>query len=556
MNDKNKHYQDLFNKKKYSELIFLLESSKSYKNLLAGELNLLGITKLKIKKDKKNILEVLEYFESGFLKEKTTEASINCLQNYLNLTADLFSISEEEIDMQKAISYYERTIENIIPNYNLLNAAKRIYWRLSEIEKVILTLSQMATRKIDMSANCSYFFSKNYVYDWKQKDFLEYSQHIQSILPDLKLNKLEIKKNEKIKLGFLSSDLKSKHSVTYFLKSVLLNYDKSKFEIYLYLNHDESKSDDTTEILKKLVEKSYFINNLDDIRVIQLIRNKGIDIIFDLMGATSDSRPVLFKNKIAPIQISWIGYCNTMGLTEGNYLIADANLIKKNEEILYSEKIIYMPNIWNCHTGFDFEKKYSQRPSLKNNFITFGSFNNFSKINQTVIEVWSKILKDVKNSKLILKPSGKSDFTRLKNLFNKNGVLDSVVFYKKTKSTENHLNLYDQIDIALDTFPYNGVTTTFEALWMGVPVLTMKGFNFNSRCGESINKNLKLDHLISENYSDYINKAIELSTNTEKLDSIRNYINSNVRHSPLFNGSDFSIKFFDILEKIYMEHNK
>ena len=141
----------------------------------------------------------------------------------------------------------------------------------------------------------------------------------------------------------------------------------------------------------------------------------------------------------------------------------------------------------------------------------------------------------------------------IKNLFDNNGVLKSVYFYE-AKPFDEHLNLYNSIDLALDTFPYNGVTTSFEAIWMGVPVLTMSGYNFNSRCGESINKNLNLDNLIAENISDYIAKAVNFSNNHDLLLSIRHQIFEEALSSPLFDKDNFSKNFFNSLKNIYNSH--
>ena len=199
-------------------------------------------------------------------------------------------------------------------------------------------------------------------------------------------------------------------------------------------------------------------------------------------------------------------------------------MIKKDEEHLYSEKIVYLPEIWNCHSGLKSERKEATVPFIKNKYLTFCSFNNFCKINDKVILAWSEILKKIKNSRLILKPSGRSHSSRLKNAFKKNGVEKSVYFYENIRSVDDHLKLYNEVDIALDTFPYNGVTTSFEAIWMGVPVLTMRGYNFNSRCGESINNNMGLTNLIATSIDDYVNIAHDLSVNTDKLINIRKQI--------------------------------
>ena len=151
-----------------------------------------------------------------------------------------------------------------------------------------------------------------------------------------------------------------------------------------------------------------------------------------------------------------------------DYLLADRNLIRPEEEKYYSEKIIYLPNIWNCHSGYPYERSESLMPMETNNYITFGSFNNFRKINEEVIETWSSILKTVKNSKLLLKTSIATSKEFYQKKFDDYGVLKFITFSDYNKSFKDHLNEYKKIDIALDTFPWNGVTTTLESIWMNV----------------------------------------------------------------------------------------
>jgi predicted O-linked N-acetylglucosamine transferase (SPINDLY family) len=186
--------------------------------------------------------------------------------------------------------------------------------------------------------------------------------------------------------------------------------------------------------------------------------------------------------------------------------------------------------------------------------VTFGSFNNFGKINTSVVETWSRILKKVKNSKLILKSSRPRVTEILSEKFKNQGVLNSVEFITTLTNFEDHMHLYKKIDIALDTFPYNGVTTSFEAIWMGVPVITMKGYNFHSRCGESINKNLNMKCLIAKNEIDYVAKAKELSENKEKLLDIRKKIFDQATSSPLFDTKSFSNDFFKSLATVYNKY--
>ena len=238
-----------------------------------------------------------------------------------------------------------------------------------------------------------------------------------------------------------------------------------------------------------------------------------------------------------------------------DYIIADKHTIMREEENLYSEKIIFMPNIWNCHSGFETKREEYNLPAKKNNFITFGSFNNFKKINDEVIRVWSQILLNIKNSKLILKASTNSSSDFLLEKFKIYGVETSVNIIPYKKEFTDHIKEYKKIDIALDTFPYNGVTTSFEAIWMGVPVLTLDGQNFNSRCGVSINMNMNMTSLIAKNKEDYVLKAINLSKNLSELDRLKKYIFEKAVGSPLFNIKKFSNDFYNCLENIYNKKN-
>jgi len=233
--------------------------------------------------------------------------------------------------------------------------------------------------------------------------------------------------------------------------------------------------------------------------------------------------------------------------------MVDKNLVLEEEKKLYLEKVIHLPKIWNSHAGFNLKRKYNNLPFEKDKNFTFGSFNNFRKISNETIDTWSSILQNVTNSKLILKSSSFCDTISLLNKFKKYGVenkvkiLDKLNFPKKNE----HLKLYNEVDLALDTFPYNGVTTTFEALWMNVPVIVLKGYNFNSRCGESIIKNTKINYLIASNTKEYIQKAIFLSQDKKKIIEIRKELYDKVLSTPLFDTKSFAKDFGDRLLEIF-----
>ena len=551
----------LYEEKKYKEIINIINELDDI-NLNSGLLNLLGVCKMQHNNSAETLKSAIQDFRKAYLKEKKTQNSLNALKNFINASIDLFDIEfkSNEINLtdnilKEIFSYFKDNKDYFEKNDELTRALVRALVRNVDIEKVIYYLNQIAEKKTSsIDALASYIYYQSFIYNWDQKSFLEYSQILDQKLitfPQNKLVEISGSNKKKINIGFHSADIRSRHSVTHFLKTVLYNFDKNKFNINIYLGCKKHQEDATTQEFRNYVDKMINIVNMSDVDVINLIRKDKIDILIDLMGFISNHRLSLYKNRLAPTQMTWCGFQNTTGIKEMDYIIVDKNLIFEDEEKLYSEKILYMEDIWNCHCGFDIPRLQTSTPIAKNKFITFGSFNNYNKINDRVIKVWSKILKKVKNSKLILKSSNASSRSVMAEKFRKNDVINSIEFLSYKENFEDHLNQYKKIDIALDTFPYNGVTTSFEAIWMGVPILTMKGFNYNSRSGESINKNLNLQELIAENENDYIDIAVSLEKNVVNLKKLRNLVFDNALSSPLFDQKKFSNQFFKSLEKIY-----
>ena len=546
---------ELFKSKQYSKVVFEITSETTEEERSAFLCNLLGLSKIaNNNKSKEALTSALKDFKFGYLKEKETIHAIDGLANFI--TSSIFLIDLEknyEYDFTEIFDFYNLS-EKFCKNHRPIHLAMAmVYRRLNDAKKLIFHFKKIIeSNKYNAIDLCNYGYWQCFDKAWSQSDFFNYGKFLDKNLKTFTRDKLvEISQisNSKIRVGFLSADIIEGHSITYFLKTIISNYDKKKFEIILLLN--DTKEDQLTENFKDLVNTTINISRFSNINALNRIRELNLDIIIDLMGYTSKQRIELFKNRMARKQIIWMGYCNTTGLENMDYIIADPNLIHPDEEKLYSEKVIYLPEIWNTHCGFDFERKENPPPFIKNNYITFGSFNNPAKISKDVILCWSKILKEIKNSKLIIKCSNdKKKLDRIQGLMEKNGVLDSVIFNKRFEDKKDHLDLYNEIDIALDTFPYNGVTTSFEAIWMGVPVLTMAGYNFNSRCGESINKNLNMEQLIAKDEDDYIKKVVNLTNNINDYINIRKSIFLDAIKSPLFNTEDYSKSFFETLKKI------
>ncbi len=551
--------KELFLKKKYKEVVSSIEKNFKSKSKPPGLSNLSGVCKVLIKNRTKNdILSALKDFENCYYRSNLIPQKTEALSNYItacvNNSKTFLEISNY---FEKAKVLFEEHVDKIGYNEKLYKHGVDVYKQLLEHRNVDKLLNELIKNKTNSKIiACSYSFMKNYNYDWNQNDYFEYSKKFVKYFPTFvskNIKEIEFKKNKKIRVGFVAKDFAVNHSVTYFLKDTLKYFDKDIFELYSFsLSSDKFLKDSSLE-LKNNFDRWFDLSVSNNQGIIDKIQEERIEILIDIMGLTHADRIEIFNTRCSPVQISWMAFLNTVGFSNIDYIIADKYLIKSDEEKLYSEKILKLSNVWSCHSGFKFKREYSQPPFKKNNSITLGSFNNYLKITDDVIKVWSTILCSIKNSKLILKSSFNHNKKFILKKFLKYGVQDSLEFYNKNDflEIEDHIKLYSKIDLALDTFPYNGVTTTFEALWSGVPVLVMRGHNMNSRAGESILINGNIKNFIASNQEDYIKKAIHFGNNLEKLDQERKQIFNNILNSPLFNSQKFSYELQNKLLKIY-----
>ena len=364
------------------------------------------------------------------------------------------------------------------------------------------------------------------------------------------------KKPEKLRLGLVSADF-GNHPGGLFTLSTLAELSKKSFELIAYSTND--RKDQVAAQFKPLFLKWNSIEEKTDEEIINQINNDGIHILIDTQGHSAKNRLPIFINKPAPIQATWLGQGST-GIPEIDYFIGSSHITPKNEEINYVEKIYRLPRISQCFTEPSFDIKVNELPALKNKFVTFGSLNKLSKINDEVIFLWSKILKSVKNSKLLLKTRELDNKNIAENIiskFSENKIKSEQLILKgKSKNREDTLKVYNEIDIGLDPFPFQGVTTTVEAAWMGVPVITLKGDRYLAHFGESINFNLNMNEWIANDYKEYSLKANTFSNNLNHLSSIRKNLRQNAIESPVFNAVKFADDFSDMLWKMWMKYNE
>ena len=349
-------------------------------------------------------------------------------------------------------------------------------------------------------------------------------------------------KSGRIKIGYISPDFRE-HSVSYFFLPLLRHHNRDSFEIFCY--SEVKREDEITYQIKELSDHWRPIAWLRDRAIADQVRQDGIDILIDLAGHTAENRLPVFAYKPAPVQITWLGYPGTTGMPVMDFRLTDEIADPPGEADEYhSETLVRLPRGFLCYGPPEDAPAVSGLPAHKNGHITFGSFNNLPKINLEVIALWSRLLDQVADSHLLLKSKQFADEQvrqRFLDLFSARGIgAERVRLLPKTTTTAAHLALYHQMDIALDPFPYNGTTTTCEALWMGVPVITLRGDRHASRVGASILSRMGLETMVAENEGQYVGIGIELAQDITALENLRGGLRSHMQSSVLCDGKSFA----------------
>ncbi|BEI32740.1 tetratricopeptide repeat protein [Polynucleobacter sp. HIN5] len=378
-----------------------------------------------------------------------------------------------------------------------------------------------------------------------------YTQHFFSA--NLVLSPLpKYSKRERIRIAYFSPDFRS-HPVSYLTSELFELHDRSKFEVLAFSLQKAPHDDQMNSKLKNTFDEFIEVDYLSDIEVAQLVRNHEIDIAVDLSGHTKHSRAGIFSYRAAPIQVNWLGYPGTSGSEFIDYIIGDKTIIPISNQLLYSEKVAYLPNsyIVDDSKRIPSEKIFSlQEFGLPTNSFIFCCFNNDFKFNPCVLDRWSKILFAVQNSVLWISENNKDFKKNIMVEFEKRNIESSrIIFAGQIDSMSDYLARYKLADLFLDTHPYGAHTTAVDSLKAGVPVLTFMGKSFASRVAASLLNAIGLQELIASSPEEYEEIAIALAIEPKKLETIKIKLAHNLKTMSLFNTSLFT----ENLESIYLK---
>jgi protein O-GlcNAc transferase len=536
-----------FKEKKFTKIEKEIKKLGSFENLSPKFLAYYALSKSLNSNSTKS-----DFQEAAYLFEKIYNINQNNVEAIYNL---IICATKAELYLYLK-DFLEKIYKNFSNDLKINEGLSKVNFYLGNT----ILATKYYKKILEINPNNQDFWSKflasnNYNQVYSQEEYLVWCKKFDNISKPKVISEIKVKKKDKINLGFVSSDFRS-HSVGFFLKDVIIKINKNKFNLFAYNNLVLDPLDGLSKEIKSFFNGWTDAYKLKDKDLIDKIRNDNIDILIDLSGYTQGNRINIFKARSAPIQISWLGYCNSLGLENIDYLIADPYLIPENEYSLYTEKIIEMPKIWNALAV----PKKIPNVSLENfnsASFDFGCLNNFQKISDRTVEIWSLIMNKTK-ANLVLKSSTVSNDDLSKNLirkFEKHKVdIKRLKIFQRVKGQNQHLEFYNKFHMSLDTFPYPGVTTSFESVLMGKPFLTLAGNNFNSRCGKSINLNLGLEEFIAKSEDDYIEKALYFYQNPGYLFEIVKNLRTKALASSLFDTSTFTKSFTSILQNIYKNH--
>jgi len=324
--------------------------------------------------------------------------------------------------------------------------------------------------------------------------------------------------------------------------------DRTACSIFCY--SDRANEDEYTGRFRAASHAWRNTGNLSDEFLAQQVAYDEIDVLVDLMGHTG-KRLLAFARQPAPLQVTWLGYVGTTGLTAMNGLIADRFHVHEGEERYYTEQVLRMPHDYICYAPPLDAPPVNPLPAATNGYVTFGCFNNAAKYSPSLLEAWAAILIRVSNSRLLLKTGGIDDSgvaARLHQFFTERGVQPARILIEGWSPSAEFLTNYHRLDLALDTLPYSGGLTTCEALWMGVPVITCPGRTFAGRHSTSHLTNAGCNQFVAADLAGYVELAVQWANRISELSHVRSVLREQVRHSPLCDAPQFAHDFLHLLQ--------
>jgi predicted O-linked N-acetylglucosamine transferase (SPINDLY family) len=459
--------------------------------------------------------------------------------------------------LSQAIKYQTKAVEADDNNAQLLaNLAKMLMVTGKIQEGIKLFRQAVETEPTNAEMHSNFLFNLHYLPKLDPQMLFEEHKRWGRIHAPASLAKVFHSNapdpDRRLRIGYISPDF-CMHSVAYTFEPLLDGHNRDVVEVFGYGNVKMSGT--VTERLKQKFDHYRNIYGMDDESVVGLIEEDQVDILVNLGGHVSNNRLLVMAYKPAPIQVDYLG-ANTTGMQAIDYRLTDTLTDPTGSQKFYTEELVFLPKGYICYRPHDSASPVVSSPALRKGYITFGSFNNSSKVNPFTIALWAEVLKANSKSRLLLKFGGGADNQMREYYFRQFEQLgisrDRVAIYG-WKLPDEHLKMYGEVDIALDTYPYNGGITTSEGLWMGVPVISLVGKCSVSRAGLVILSYLGLELFTASTPEEYVAKATALAGNLEALEKIRASMRERMVASVLFDAKGLAHRVETAYRKMWQQ---
>lgn len=473
------------------------------------------------------------------------------LDAYINLSNLLFSLSEEEACASTKIGRIDEAIELLRHLVLLQPESYRAYCNLGNAfrkagrvqEALDYYRKAIELKPDDAISHAHLLFTVQYHPEYTSSEILREAQQFNKLYAARYSSNIQPYKNNRnpercLRIGYVSPNFRN-HVQSFFTIPLLSHHDHKLFKIFCYA--DVSKPDDITAQIKTYADHWRPINGLSDEEVAEKARADEIDILVDLTMYMGGCRPLLFARKPAPVQVAYLAYPGTTGLSTMDYRLTDPYLDpSEKDDVFYAERSIRLPDSFWCYDPLTKEPTPGNLPALTNGYITFGCLNDFCKVTDQAIRLWGACLAKIPCSRLLLRCPNGSPRQHVLEKLKECGVVAERVEFVGCYPRSDYLALHQRIDITLDTLPYNGHTTSLDSFWMGVPVVTRIGNTVVGRAGWSLLCNLGLRELAAGTDQDFVAITAQLANDLPKLASLRATLRERMEKSPLMDGARFA----------------
>jgi predicted O-linked N-acetylglucosamine transferase (SPINDLY family) len=444
----------------------------------------------------------------------------------------------------EAVLSYRRALALEPGRKSVHRSLANVLARCGRVDEAILALKEeIALQPDDPSAYSRYLMQRHYSTGYDARTLGEEARQWdvrfgRALASAIQPHDNDRSPDRRLRVGYVSPSFKQ-HVHSFFLIPLLAHHDHRNFEIFCY--SDVEQTDGMTSIYRGHADRWLDVAGMDDERLVALIREDRIDVLVDLTMHTADGRLLAFARKPAPVQIAWLAYPGTTGLSAMDYRITDPYLDPRGSDTtVYVERSIRLPETFWCYSPLVTEASTSPLPALTNGYVRFGCLNNFAKVNDAVIALWARVLEKVPASRLVLRAPAGETRRRLLATFAQHGVRPERLELVGTQGRLPYLATYRTIDVCLDTAPCSGHTTSMDAMWMGVPVVTLVGPTVVGRAGVCLAMNVGMPDLVARTEDEYVTIAVGLVTDLQRLAQLRATLRNRMESSPLMDAPRFA----------------